>query len=459
MQSFARIDLIKSVSDGTFAPELKNTAETPKGLGFDEILLNQLKDMPGGNPATPREPESTPPLLDAARALKNDITAPEERPHDAVRGPERPAGEKEKQASARENAESPVPRDNIGDTRMEKETALRPNVIRDANGNHDREIHEKDRPSAKELRAALDPLRMLLGLLKIIPEESKEVHKLKNAMQEFNDYLQGRGGGARGGRELENLLSRLKSLLDKISGEGKEGENTNRQRPDAPGIKEEAKNFLEILNRLSRKNDKSAPVNGDSELKDTKNGSGRMDLSITVDKGQRKEGAAPRNNDSSFNFQSYRGGENAVKQNPAAPHVIRNNAFSEQLQSIIQNARIVVKDGNSGSFSMRLFPESLGRVNVNLGLDQGVLTGRFLVDTQEAKNLLLENISSLMEQLEESGIEVGGFQVDVRDSEKSFYENPDGPRSGRNTPVLAALSGRFEENSVPLHDGMLDMII
>jgi len=137
----------------------------------------------------------------------------------------------------------------------------------------------------------------------------------------------------------------------------------------------------------------------------------------------------------------------------------KTSAFSEQLQSIVQNARIFIKDNRNGSFSIRLYPESLGRVNVNLGLDQGIITGRFLADTAEARDILLENINIIKEKLAEAGLSVGEFHVNVREENGAWEQGTQEEQFEVNHNRNMAINHEYEMSSIYLHDGEIDMIV
>ncbi|MGL4369414.1 MAG: flagellar hook-length control protein FliK, partial [Spirochaetota bacterium] len=88
--------------------------------------------------------------------------------------------------------------------------------------------------------------------------------------------------------------------------------------------------------------------------------------------------------------------------------------FSENIDELISKAKISVRDEKNGSLSLRMFPEHLGRVNISLGLENGVLTAKFLVDSADAKDALASNMAVLTDAMAQEGLALGAFQVDVR---------------------------------------------
>ena len=165
------------------------------------------------------------------------------------------------------------------------------------------------------------------------------------------------------------------------------------------------------------------------------------------------------------NFQFSRDGqlpqnETANKFSPE-PQARPAYNFQEQLQSLLDNAKVYVKDGKNGAFHVNLYPKSLGSVGVNLGLEHGILNGRFLVENADAKEALLQNFDNIKQQLEESGITVGEFHVNVRgEREKHSGElqkevvNYRGSFS-ENEEITAV----YEMNTTSYHKGSINMVI
>jgi flagellar hook-length control protein FliK len=133
--------------------------------------------------------------------------------------------------------------------------------------------------------------------------------------------------------------------------------------------------------------------------------------------------------------------------------------FRENLDAIIDRARVVVTDSRNAAFSLKLHPRELGSVNIHLGLDQGVLQGRFLVETAEAKTLLMQILEQIRQELAQSGITVGEFQVDVSGQGKESRDGLFG--DGEASPLIQAkeISAQFEINTEAAHNGSINMIV
>ena len=100
-------------------------------------------------------------------------------------------------------------------------------------------------------------------------------------------------------------------------------------------------------------------------------------------------------------------------------------------------------------------------MNVNLGLENGIVNARFLVDNNETKDLLMQNLNNIMDQLEEAGITVGEFQVNVR-GDRNFQKNDDTENIEHvfsNIEDVQAVSTLYDINSLASQEGGINLII
>ena len=98
---------------------------------------------------------------------------------------------------------------------------------------------------------------------------------------------------------------------------------------------------------------------------------------------------------------------------------------------IVQSARVVLRDGDAGTIRMRLKPESLGNVKIELNLAENNISGRILVESDEAKSAFERNMSHLSDAFMQSGftsarleVAVGGGSGGSRDSRRDDGSGP-----------------------------------
>jgi flagellar hook-length control protein FliK len=80
---------------------------------------------------------------------------------------------------------------------------------------------------------------------------------------------------------------------------------------------------------------------------------------------------------------------------------------------IVQSARIVLRDGDAGTIRLRLRPESLGNVKIELNLSDNNISGRILVESDEAKSAFERNMNQLSDAFRQGGFDSARLEVAV----------------------------------------------
>jgi flagellar hook-length control protein FliK len=113
------------------------------------------------------------------------------------------------------------------------------------------------------------------------------------------------------------------------------------------------------------------------------------------------------------------GNEGADKSLAAAP---APHSFSEALaerlkgswnNELVQSAHIVLKDGDAGTIRLHLKPESLGGVKIELKLADNSISGKIVVESDEAKSAFERNMASLNDAFKAGGFESAKLEVSV----------------------------------------------
>jgi len=107
---------------------------------------------------------------------------------------------------------------------------------------------------------------------------------------------------------------------------------------------------------------------------------------------------------------------------PAGMEAARGKSFTEVLAArlgsegavdIVKAAQIVLKDGDSGLIRLRLEPESLGGVKIELRLAEKSIEGRILVESEEAKAAFEKALDGLKDAFAREGFESSSLEVSV----------------------------------------------
>jgi len=80
---------------------------------------------------------------------------------------------------------------------------------------------------------------------------------------------------------------------------------------------------------------------------------------------------------------------------------------------IVQSAHIVLRDGDAGTIRLRLRPESLGNVKIELNLSDNNISGKIVVESDEAKSAFEKNMNDLADAFRQGGFDSAKLEVAV----------------------------------------------
>ena len=97
--------------------------------------------------------------------------------------------------------------------------------------------------------------------------------------------------------------------------------------------------------------------------------------------------------------------------------------FADQLKDLINNSRINVRNDRNADITIKMNPENLGDMRVKMEMENGIIKANFTVATEEAKELLLQNIEELKNSLSSGGISIGEMKVSVKNENNGENRN------------------------------------
>jgi flagellar hook-length control protein FliK len=122
-------------------------------------------------------------------------------------------------------------------------------------------------------------------------------------------------------------------------------------------------------------------------------------------------------------------------------HIITKNA-DEIYSAFLKQFSFVVKNGG-GEAHVVLEPEFLGRLKMDIKLNQREVNSVVLVDNQSVKDLIISRLNILEQSLLQHGFSLGSFQVEVNDGSTRFS-----PESQKQTKRKSGDVGILEEEVV-----------
>lgn len=124
----------------------------------------------------------------------------------------------------------------------------------------------------------------------------------------------------------------------------------------------------------------------------------------------------------------------------AVPKTGESKVLEENLknaEALILKSMNTLKEGDRTTMKLRLHPEELGEMEVVLTLDKGKLSGRFITENLEMKNLFQEKIQELTQNLKAHQIDVSKMEVSTN-MQGSKEDGPKDPR--QHQPQTAAMA-------------------
>lgn len=462
----------------------RNNSVTPDSgdHGFMNMLAGHISEM-----NTPREQENSVSLRDIREAEPREDISLREKPAAVERdsdnaeiageGADVADGEESRTVEARD-PEDPVEREALKPDEHDSDVAANA-VESNEKSETAAELTDESTVHADELNAALqggapgktselvpdltEPGRQvdrLLAALREVTGDSEAHRDLKEGLLKLKEFIRDGEEPQRVEALLRNLKTKIEAVMREAAGEGRDmsrflqalGEKT-------PDLRKEFSRLSEMMSRYA---EHVARPGGERAVE----GEQKPAFAVT---GERSGGfveslrpvgneSAQGNSDSNIGFNQFRQGQQFTRTGAAPDGMARMQNFNDQLQSMLDNSRLVVKDGKNGHFTMQLFPESMGRVNVRLGLEDGIINGRFLVDSNEARDQMLENLGALRQKMADAGIAVGEFQVNVRQQQEQFAgknEEEENDVTGAGTPMDSRQ--QYELGAMIYHDGSFDM--
>lgn len=98
----------------------------------------------------------------------------------------------------------------------------------------------------------------------------------------------------------------------------------------------------------------------------------------------------------------------------------------DMIEQIIKKAEMISKDSNS-EMKIQLKPEFMGKMIIKIAVEDGLVTAKFITESQHVKQVLEANLNSLKQNLESQGLKVDRTEVNVQlDNGGSFHGNESG---------------------------------
>jgi len=238
--------------------------------------------------------------------------------------------------------------------------------------------------------------------------------------------------------EFANIKAALKEKLNNLQ-RLKRAENL-RDAMKAPDDNKAAANFSnnsELTDKIKNallSNIAAGPQKLDNSNKLSTSVKSESMMKLGIDASSKLEAAqnsmpkfANNQNANSFMFNQNSGQEsgsakmsNLLRQPAMQQSSYTTTVYRQTFEQMIQQIKIL-SDAAVKQVEIQLRPEHLGKVKIDLLMENGSVVARFVSENEQAKQLLESNISQLKSALEEQGLKIAGFEVSV--NQENQYSN------------------------------------
>ncbi len=121
-------------------------------------------------------------------------------------------------------------------------------------------------------------------------------------------------------------------------------------------------------------------------------------------------------NEETFNISSITNNSKVFNSSLPKTQAFRSINTTDVVNQIMEKIKVEVKP-NISEVKMLLKPEQLGEVSLKITTQNGIITAQFIAESQKVKEIIESNFNQLKDLLLEQGINVGGLEVNVSNSE------------------------------------------
>ena len=145
--------------------------------------------------------------------------------------------------------------------------------------------------------------------------------------------------------------------------------------------------------------------------------------------------------------------ESKIINNQTSDHMQRISQFELNIpQQIVSKIEINLLK-NHQEVTMELTPKELGKLSLKLSETGGVITASIKVDNDKVRDLILSSLNQLKSALEDQGISVGSFNVDVR--QESHYSEMERQKQKSSKRINELINKLLTEEEIEANDNRL----
>jgi flagellar hook-length control protein FliK len=117
---------------------------------------------------------------------------------------------------------------------------------------------------------------------------------------------------------------------------------------------------------------------------------------------------------------------------------------------IVRHASMALRDGGNGTIKIALHPETLGNVKIHLEMTENKITGRIVVESEEALNAFRKELSALEQAFKDSGYANADLNLSLTADGSGAQEREFDDGSFASRMAASCYEDGFEQESTPV---------
>jgi len=117
---------------------------------------------------------------------------------------------------------------------------------------------------------------------------------------------------------------------------------------------------------------------------------------------------------------------------------------------IVRHASMALRDGGNGTIKIALHPETLGNVKIHLEMTENKITGRIIVESEEALNAFRKELSALEQAFKDSGYANADLNLSLAADNSGAQEQEFDEGSFASRMAASCYEDGFEQESAPV---------
>jgi len=117
---------------------------------------------------------------------------------------------------------------------------------------------------------------------------------------------------------------------------------------------------------------------------------------------------------------------------------------------IVRHASMALRDGGEGTIKIALHPETLGNVKIHLEMTENKITGRIVVESEEALNAFRKELSNLEQAFKDSGYDNADLNLSLTADESGTQEREFDENSFASRMAASLYEDGYDQESTPV---------